>query len=348
MTVMKPRLSVVLPCYRVEPYLRRCLDSLLKQTMEGIELVCVNDGSPDNSLLILQEYACQYGDHRVVVIDQENAGVWNARKRGIEAASGEYIGFIDPDDYVSEDYAEKLYLAAKAQNADVACCGFDRIDAGTGKRYSREMTKFPYRSFDIQHEPGLLPEVNAALWNKIYRAELLKCMPEFRHVPQVLDDMVFLQLIFLNARTIVFVKESLIFYMVRRDSIISSLKPEQIPGVYEAMKELRDIVAETRPERLQCMDALAFLHLDISLMHRVSAGGAKILNQALKENRVFLDSEFPGWRRNPYICLPYVLHHHGANGKLWLVRRIYSLHLDVPFLLFYGGLIDRLGVCIKW
>ncbi|MCR5137312.1 MAG: glycosyltransferase [Oscillospiraceae bacterium] len=341
------RLSVILPCYRVEAYLRRCLDSLLDQTLEGVELICVNDGSPDGCLSILREYESRYGD-RVTVIDQQNAGVWAARRRGVEAARGEYIGFIDPDDYVCEDYAEKLYQAAKARNADIACCGFDRIDAETGKRYSREMTKFPYDAFNLTEEPGLLLEVNAALWNKIYRAELLKDLPEPGQIPKVLEDMLFSQLVFLNAGDIAFVRDSLVCYMVRRDSAINTVRPGQIPVIYDAMKELRHIVAGSRPERLPCLDALAFLHLGVSLMHRVSAGGSAVLKRALRENTAFLDREFPGWRNNPYIRLGYVMRHRGANGKLWLVRRIYGLSLAVPFLLIYGAMIDRLGVCVKW
>ncbi len=346
-TGMEKRLSVIIPCYRVERYLRRCLDSLLAQTLTGVEMVCVNDGSPDGCPAILREYADRYGD-RIVVIDQENQGVWKARKRGIEAATGEYIGFLDPDDFVRPDYARRLYETAKAQDADIACCGFDRMDEETGKRYSREMTGFPREAFDLRQEPGLALEVNPALWNKIYRAELIRNMPEISWIPRVLDDLVFLELILLNARQIAFVPESLILYTVRRDSIISSLKPEDIPGVYTAMKELRAMTAREQPGLLTMLDAAAFLHLRISLMHRVSASGQAALKKALRENRIFLDAEFPGWRRNPYIRLSYVLSHRGANRKLYTAHVIYDLGLARPFLAVYGWMIDRLGVCIKW
>lgn len=343
---MKMKLSVIIPCYRVEQYLRRCLDSLLAQTLEGVELVCVNDGSPDGCLAILREYERRHGS-RIVVIDQENTGVWKARCRGIEAAGGEYIGFVDPDDYVRRDYAEKLYRAARAGNADIACCGFDRIDADSGKRYSREMMKFPCGSFDFRRDPGLMLEVNAALWNKIFRADLLKNMEQIQRIPRVLDDMVFAQLVYLNARTVVFVKEPLVFYMVRGDSIIATLKPEQIPGVYDAMRELRAVYCRKQPDLLLYLDAIAFLHLGISLMHRVSAGGTAALKDALRVNRAFLNETFPRWKNNPYLRLAYVLRHRGANGKTWTVSRFYRLHLEFQFLVLYGWAMDR-GVHIKW
>ena len=341
------RLSIILPCYRVEKYLRRCLDSLLDQTMEGIELVCVHDGSPDGCLSILREYE-EGHKGRIIVIDQENAGVWKARLRGVEAAKGEYIGFVDPDDWVRKDYAGQLYRTAKERDADIACCGFDRIDAETGRLYSREMTRFPYDVFDIREEPGLLLEVNVAVWNKIYRRELFGRIPAFREIPKVLDDMPFSQLIMLNAGRIAFARESLICYTVRQDSIISNLKPENIPGVYEAAKELRDVFKREKPERLPFLDAFMFLHLGISMMHRVAESGQAALKKALRENNRFLDAEFPGWRKNPYIRLSYVLGHRGANRKLYTVRRIYGLGLARPFLTVYDFLIDRLGVNIKW
>ena len=344
---MEIRLSVIIPCYKVERYLRRCLEALLAQEMDGVELVCVNDGSPDGCLGILREYEGRYPE-RVTVIDQENAGVWKARLRGAAAARGEYIGFADPDDWVRPDYARALYEAAERTGADIACCGFDRIDGETGRLYSREMTKFPYDFFDLREEPGLLPEVNAAIWNKIWRADLFRRMPDFERIPKVLDDLVFSQLLYLHADTFTFVRESLVCYTVRSDSIISTLKPEYIPGVYAAMKELREIFRRERPALLPCLDANAYLHLGISLMHRVAAGGQAALKKALPENTAFLDAEFPHWRRNPYISLSFVLRHRGANRKLWTVRRIYGLGLARPFLTVYGFMTDRLGVSVKW
>ena len=114
----KVKVSVVVPIYNVEKYLEQCLDSLRKQTLKDIEIICVNDGSTDKSGEILAEYAAH--DKRFKVITQENQYVGAARNRGIEAARGEYIGFIDSDDFVSPDYFEDLYNAAKKYNTDVA------------------------------------------------------------------------------------------------------------------------------------------------------------------------------------------------------------------------------------
>ena len=101
------KLSLILPCYKVAEYLPRCLDSIMNQTLEDIEAICINDGSPDNCLDILNEYKEKY-DSKIVIIDKENEGVWKGRKDGIKVAKGKYIGFVDPDDYVAPEYCEKL------------------------------------------------------------------------------------------------------------------------------------------------------------------------------------------------------------------------------------------------
>ena len=113
----KPKVSVIIPVYKVENFLRRCLDSVVGQTLQDMEIICVNDGSPDNCLNILKEYQGKYDN--IVIIDKKNEGVWKARVDGIQKATGEYITFIDSDDYIALDCIEKLYSVAKKDYADI-------------------------------------------------------------------------------------------------------------------------------------------------------------------------------------------------------------------------------------
>ena len=103
-----PKISVIIPVYNTEQYLKKCLDSVCKQTFKDIEIICINDCSPDSSLEILKEY--QKNDHRIKIIDfKENKGGSAVRNEGIKLAKGEYIGFVDPDDYIDLDFYGKLY-----------------------------------------------------------------------------------------------------------------------------------------------------------------------------------------------------------------------------------------------
>lgn len=121
-----PKISVIVPVYKVEKYLSRCIDSILAQTFKDFELILIDDGSPDGSGKICDEYA--ESDSRIIVIHQENSGVSAARNAGLKIAQGEYITFIDSDDWVDSDYLSFLYQLAVDNNADIACCTLLGID----------------------------------------------------------------------------------------------------------------------------------------------------------------------------------------------------------------------------
>lgn len=129
-----PKVSVIIPVYNTEKYLRKCLDSVCNQTLSDIEVICINDCSLDNSLGILQEYAQK--DKRIKIIDfKENKGAAVARNTGIDEAQGEYIGFVDSDDFVDLDFYEKLYTKAIQENADIVKGKLYLYDLNNNRKY---------------------------------------------------------------------------------------------------------------------------------------------------------------------------------------------------------------------
>lgn len=123
---MEAKVSIIVPIYNVESYVERCIQSLLAQTLEEIEIILIEDGSPDRSGEICDRYEAK--DKRIRVIHQENLGVSMARNRGVSIAKGEYIGFVDPDDFVTEDMYERLYGAIKQYEADIAVCRMQKVE----------------------------------------------------------------------------------------------------------------------------------------------------------------------------------------------------------------------------
>jgi len=115
-------ISVIIPVYNVEPYLKKCLDSVVTQTYKEIEIILVDDGSTDGSGPICDEYAAQ--DKRIRVIHKRNGGLSDARNVGLDRCSGRYVTFIDSDDYVASDYVERLYRILVEYNADIAVCDY--------------------------------------------------------------------------------------------------------------------------------------------------------------------------------------------------------------------------------
>lgn len=118
------KVSIVIPVFNVQKYLHECLDSLINQTLKDIEIICINDGSTDNSLNILKEYALK--DSRIKVIDKENEGQGIARNLGIELAQGEFIGFVDPDDWLEPEMLEMMYNQAKVLFSQVVICDYKK------------------------------------------------------------------------------------------------------------------------------------------------------------------------------------------------------------------------------
>ena len=122
--------SIIIPVYNVEPYLRECLNSIINQTFQEFEIICIDDGSTDNSFSVLQEYAQK--DKRFKIFRQENQGSGIARNYGINTAKGKYLVFVDPDDWVVQDYLEQLYDAFKESGADVELCNVSEVTDVSG------------------------------------------------------------------------------------------------------------------------------------------------------------------------------------------------------------------------
>ena len=159
-----PNVSIIIPVYNVEKYIRRCLDSVLAQTLAGFECILVDDRSPDKCPEICDSYAKK--DARVKVIHKkQNEGLPQARKTGFENSSGEYIIFIDSDDWIEPDMIEKLYSSAFESNADIAVCDF--------YKYNEHGYEYEIQTLDTENYINNLGFVNqCAVWNKLFRREI--------------------------------------------------------------------------------------------------------------------------------------------------------------------------------
>ena len=161
--------SVIVPIYNVELFLADCLDSIVNQTLQNIEIIAINDGSTDRSAEILEQYAQK--DKRIKVITQENKGLSAARNVGINEAQGEFISFVDSDDWIDPAFLEKLYQAATAQEADIACCGIYWYGPEGKVTWIYE---YPEASIALTLKEKL-DKFRIPVWNKIYnRQKLIK------------------------------------------------------------------------------------------------------------------------------------------------------------------------------
>lgn len=167
MKTENPLISIVIPVYKVEKFLNRCVESVVNQTYENLEIFLIDDGSPDNCPEICDEWAAK--DSRIKVIHLENAGVANARNTALKQAAGDYIGFVDGDDYVESDMYEQLLLTAMEYDSDITFCSYQINDEDRGENASSLIPK------DEAMKCVLMGEYRyGVLWNKLFKSSVVK------------------------------------------------------------------------------------------------------------------------------------------------------------------------------
>lgn len=218
----KPLISVIVPVYNVERYLSHCIDSILTQTYENLEIILVDDGSTDSSRQICEDYADK--DSRIKTIHKLNGGLADARNKGIEAASGEYCSFVDSDDYIAEDCIEYLYDMTSANSAQIAVCGYQKVyegifDSIPGGHNEEKMVKV-YNSIDalsaLLYQRGII----SAAWGRLFKSELFGTVrfPKGRQH----EDVAVMYKLFDQAGVIAVGSEKKYYYLQRSGSIIHS------------------------------------------------------------------------------------------------------------------------------
>ena len=229
----KPKVSVIVPIYGVEKYLRQCVDSILTQTLQEIEIILVNDGSPDKCPQIVDEYAAR--DHRVVALHQPNGGYGVAVNNGIAAATGEYIGIVESDDWIEPTMYEKLYNNAVQNNSDVVKCSFYiyRPNKEFAKQNKPWKTKYmdlfdaPSGAFTLADYPDIVM-FHASVWASLYRADFVKEIKVIETRSASYQDFPFMCEVMSKAKRISVEKDFLVHYRIEAEGNSTSQKSERL------------------------------------------------------------------------------------------------------------------------
>ena len=243
-----PKVSVIIPVYNVEKYLSECLDSVINQTLKDIEIICIDDSSTDNSLSILEKYAKK--DKRIKVIKQKNLGAGVARNRGLEVAKGEYIGFVDSDDYVDLDFFKKLYNKSKINK-------YDFIKGDLKQLYQKKQKiKFTNTNLKIAKASKItkIPYKNlASSWlSIIYRKDLIdKYNIKFANI-RWLEDVTFLYKFVSIANNFVLVNDAYYTYRLRENSTSHKILSE------------KELIAQINSKLNSRLDTLDFFNKNIN------------------------------------------------------------------------------------
>ena len=244
-----PQVSLIIPIYNVEKYLKQCLDSVINQTFNDIEIILINDCSTDKCLSIIKEY--QDKDDRIVLINfEKNRGLSIARNEGIKAAKSKYISFVDSDDWIREDYVEILFNNIEKYKCDVFVENFMTYNNKTSEYKVRNFSFFAKRYKSLK-SLILLPMPNSAPWSRIYNKDFLLKNNLYFHLKACEDSLFFYKLILSNPKIII-EETPIYFYRVAREKSITSKLYFKIHQCLLLLKELSKFLNDKRLYNQYC------------------------------------------------------------------------------------------------
>lgn len=289
------KVSVIVPVYNVEEYIDKCLDTLTNQTFKDYELIVINDGSSDNSESIILDYQKKY-PKLIKYYKKENGGLSSARNYGIEKSTGEYLMFIDSDDYVSNDMVEKLYNKIDKEQSDMVICNYYRVTC-KGK-FIKNYNINPGTT-NIKSNPEIILNKQAA-WNKIYKKELFS-QNKFDE-GKYYEDLRLIPKLYLECKKIAFINDFCYYYIERDNSIMKDINLEKNYEIVEAIDSLITYYkSHNKYERYK--EEIEFMMLDnimVSTFDRIICSTDNIKNN-LKRYWDFIDNNFPNYKKNKYI-----------------------------------------------
>lgn len=267
----KNLISIIIPVYNVESYLERCINSILNQTYKEFEAIFINDGSTDNSLSILKKY--QEKDKRIIIIDKANTGTGDTRNTGLDRAKGEFISFLDSDDWYDKEYLEELYKNLKENDSDIAMCNLKVVYDNKEKNHNTNVYSFKKINLDRESEKILGILAMPVLWNKLYKREvILKYGIKFPNC-SFSEDVEFLYKLFLHVKIVSKVEKNLYNYYQRLDSATKKIKLDTIKQVAEVLINIENYIDKNFLEKKKYFDLykIQFLYsVNLIFLSRIS------------------------------------------------------------------------------
>lgn len=316
-----PKVSVIVPIYNVEKYLEKCINSLLSQTLEDIQIILVNDGSKDNSGNIAKEYEKNNKD-RVIYVEKENGGLSDARNYGLKYATGDFIAFLDSDDYIEKNAYEEMYNKAIEENADYVECDF--IWEFPNK--IRVDKQYPYKN-----KKEMLSFVRVVAWNKLIKRQLI--IDNNLEFPKGLryEDVEFTYKLIPFINKFAYVDNSFIHY-VQREGSIANVQNERTAEIFTVLDNViefykKNNIYEKYRDELEYNYARYLLCSSLKRMCKIK--DKTIREKLLTESWKRLNSNFPNWKENVILKTVNI----GKNKYMRTVNKstykIYSKILEI-------------------
>ena len=278
------KISVIIPVYNAEKTIKKCLNSVIEQSYQNLEIICVNDGSTDKSLDIIKTYK-----NITIINNKKNKGIGYSRNIGIKKATGDYISFIDSDDYIDKDMYKILSNMLK-NNEDLIIFNYKRIKNNilTDNEY-----KFVNQNTTLADSPNIILDINLSPWNKLYKRELLENI----FFPEDLkyEDAIFVTKAYNNAKSIKIIDNKLYNYVIG-DKGETSRVDKRVFDILKISKLMLDELSEIKNN--EYIEAFMVRNLFRYTLQQKRQIDKKIKYRFIDEVFSFLDQNFPNWRKN--------------------------------------------------
>lgn len=293
------KISIIVPVYNTEKYLRRCMDALVNQTYPNIEILAIDDGSTDDSPNILKEYLHAYPD-KVRVITKKNGGQASARNIGIRKATGDYVGFADSDDYVDTAMFEKMFRLAREKDADMVECSFHYIEE---KESTQKELKPRGRVREYSSQKDMLIDPQVSPWNKLYRKSILLENRVFFPEGLIYEDTSFYIKSIPYLKRTAYLEEPLVYYFLRQGSTMNANKSRKVGDIFFVLEDILKFYRENGFD-IEYHDELEYFCVKILFCSSLSRIGRikdpELEKKFLNKTFSFVKEHFPTYKLNPY------------------------------------------------
>ncbi|OOB79965.1 MAG: hypothetical protein BEN18_02230 [Epulopiscium sp. Nuni2H_MBin001] len=297
-----PKVSVIIPVYNAQQYLEQCLNSIIKQSLKDIEIICVNDGSTDNSLNIIKEYAKK--DKRVKVISQDNQNAGIARNNGLKAAVGEYIHFLDADDWLVGDIYKGIYTLAEAKKSEIIIFNYKTYNQGEEVEidlFKRVLAKNQTRTLSFEQMPYFFSRMFVVAWNKVYKRDyLVDVEVSFDNLKCANDRAFYFKTITQATRITLLPKVCIAYRIANPTSLIGSARYKHFYCHFKSAADINDYI-------IYLPDKVRQFIFDVNIediLHFYSTSTADNKLALLRQIKKFLQSQqqmFPSYIRKSYL-----------------------------------------------
>ena len=338
---LRPKFSVIVPVYNVEPYLERCIESLINQTLKDIEIILVDDGSPDNCPAICDRDAAE--DKRIKVIHKKNEGVSAARNDGLAMAGGEWVICCDSDDWMEEDALENFYKAGTEKNADVVIADINRIK-GNEIQYNQyfaheftydrredldELVKMTLQQTYCPDPPAKMAVAYGGPWNKAVKQELIadKNIQFDIELLGLYDDTLYTVHLYANAECVTYIQKAVYNYVLVSTSLTKVYKANALDISDRVYAEFRKFLNEYAPDGKwdRAYDALVIRRFEECLrMYFFSEKNEKPHKEVMDELKKTMHSE-PYLSAGKNVEMDRLLSHQAKVARLMKVNSAYGL-----------------------